>query len=90
MAGVLGALAPWIFLSLLALWVGLVAFVRDIGLASVVASIAAIGVGIWVFATMQDPARPWLAALLLILPLVVIVRHRSNLRRWLAAREKNA
>ena len=86
MAGVLLGLAPLVFVALFSFWGVLVAWKRNIGLASVVTSVAAIGFGVFAAFGAEGEPRPWLAGLLTILPAVVIVRHRSNIRALLAAR----
>lgn len=93
MAGVLCALAPVIFLSLFGVWAALVALRRNVGFASVLTAVAALGVGVWVATQLGRPeteARLGLAVLLLILPWVVIVRHRSNIQSWFSSRGSDA
>jgi len=90
MAGVLLALAPGICLPLLLVWGGLVAWRRNIGLASVGAAAAALLTGIGLAAGSAGTPRPWLATLLIALPVVVIARHRSNLRRIIAERKERS
>lgn len=87
MAGVLAALHPPIFGGLLAIWSICLAILRNIGISSSITALVALAVGVWLLADAPDPPRPWFAGLLLVLPIVVIVRHRSNIRRFLTRTE---
>lgn len=75
-AGVLAILSPFLFGGLLLLW-GLLLWVsRNVGLASSVAAFAAGSMGIVEFFR----GRPYFGGFLLVLAVLVIVRHRKNLR----------
>lgn len=82
MAGVLIALSPIHSGVLVAVWGGALAVLRNVGVSSSLAAAVGLGIGVWILATPQDPARPEFALLLIVLGLLLILRHRSNLQRY--------
>jgi glycerol-3-phosphate acyltransferase PlsY len=82
MAGAIAVLAPGICAALLLTWGVTVAIVRIIGISSSVTAAVGLVIGVWLLASPPDHARPAFAVLLIALSLLVIVRHRSNLRKF--------
>lgn len=85
-AGVLLAFAPWLGVATLATWVIIAAFFRYSSLAAVVAAVFApayyaLGAGVaWAY-------HPAVMAAILVMSLLLLWRHRENIRRLLAGTE---
>jgi len=78
--GVLLAVAPWVAVIATALWLATAAIFHYSSLAALVAAVASVAVA----AILVDPARAGLIALIAVL---VILRHRDNIRRLVAGTE---
>ncbi len=84
-AGALLAVAPWAFAAGLAAWLLVFLLSRYVSLASILAAASAAAAGWVVYG--REPARP---IVLSVLAALVVVRHRSNVRRLLAGTELRA
>jgi glycerol-3-phosphate acyltransferase PlsY len=85
MAGVLAFLDPWTCLLLVAVWGAGIAALRNVGISSSLTAVVAIGLGVWSLSRVSGGARPGLDVVLIGLALLVLVKHRSNIRRYFAA-----
>jgi len=85
-AGVFTWFAPWATLAALGTWVVLFAAFRYVSLASICAAVALMAA---VFLTTNDPLGQGkcLSGLVVLIGLLVIARHRENIRRLLAGEE---
>lgn len=90
MAGALAFLSPWICSALVLVWGISVGALRNVGIASSITSLAALALGGWILLARRTEASPALAFLLVGLSVLVIVRHRGNLRRYFASRAGEA
>lgn len=80
--GALLAMAPWLALVVVVVFVvGIVAW-RTTGKASILASVVLVVVGVVVAATSQWPSMRWPGAWSALLGLIVLLRHHRNLRAW--------
>lgn len=84
MAGALAVLSPWILLVLAAAWAASMAALRNVGISSSITALGALGLGVGLLVVRSDAPSSALALLLIALSLLVIARHRSNLRRYFA------
>lgn len=82
--GILLALSWPVGLTTLAVWIIVVALTRYVSLASIVAGIS-LPISSWFF--LPHPARIWMAAMTLTLAILVIIKHRENIKRLLAGTE---
>lgn len=83
-AGLLLALLPLVFLIVAAVWALFFLTTRIVSVASLAASLA-----LPVSTVLMAPDRPALIGLAIVLGLVSIWRHRSNIQRLLAGTESN-
>ena len=81
--GAIIALDPTLALIAFAVWAGVVAATRIVSLASIAAVVAATAA----CALLRTPPQPMLSAVMIIM-LLVVWRHRSNLRNLLAGTER--
>jgi len=86
MAGALAFLSPWVCAALVAVWGVSVAALRNVGIASSITALSALGLGGGILVVRSAAADVALALLLIGLSLLVILRHRGNLRRYFAKR----
>ena len=82
--GVLIALVPAAALLSLLVFVITVLFSRYVSLASILGSIA---VPIAAFALPHYERSPWLVAVLIVIPAIVVIKHRGNIRRLMGGTE---
>jgi acyl phosphate:glycerol-3-phosphate acyltransferase len=82
--GVFLALAPLAALASLAVFTVVFALTKYVSLASILASVA-----FPVFAMLlpHAPYRPWLVAVILVVPVIVIAKHRQNITRLINGTE---
>lgn len=86
--GVTLVLAPWASLAAAVAFAITVSFGRYVALASVVASLVFAGTEFGILGTTAFSAEHWsLAAFCLLVPVLIIVRHRGNLARLRAGTE---
>jgi len=87
-AGVLLALHPLSFAILISVWVVVTIVVRDIGVASSVAAGVGLAVGIDLIwgGNFVGPRQPIFGALLVGIAVLILFRHRSNIREYWASR----
>jgi len=87
MAGALLALRPDVLLLLAAVWAGSLAVLRVVGIASVTAACAAVVIGGWLLVAGEVAPDSILGAVLCLLGLLVVLRHRSNISAYLSRTE---
>lgn len=96
-AGVLLAYEPWLAISMLVFWGGVLMKIRSVGISSVVAALGGALVGATMMAqvfsfgsilinsgSVEDQRR--LGLTLVIICLLIVIRHRSNIREYREAR----
>ncbi len=81
-AGVMVALAPWILLACLAIWVCIFAITKYVSLASIIASVA-----LPVMAVLTGKSLDFIL-FCAVLCIVGVFAHRSNIKRLLQGEEK--
>lgn len=86
--GVVLVLAPWATLAAFCTFAAVVLATRIISLGSMTAAIAFAGYELWLLSPQPFAAETWsLAAMSLLVPVLILVRHRSNIVRLLQGRE---
>ncbi len=86
--GVVGVLAPWGTLAAFAAFALNFAATRIVSLGSVLAAIVfAVYQGFWLAPDWWSPEKRWLTVFSAAVPLLIILRHRSNLVRLLQGKE---
>ncbi len=89
-AGVLAALDYRLFLGLLLFWGALLAVFRNVGMASTLAALGAMGVGLWLLwnggLLPGERGESAVAGFLLVFSTLVVVRHRKNVAAYLRPR----
>lgn len=84
MAGAVAVLSPWTCALLLGVWGIAMAALRTVGIASSITAVAALAIGVRLLLPGDPAGNAALAVVLIGLSAVVLVRHRSNLRRYFA------
>lgn len=87
-AGVLAALDWILFLALLVIWAGAVAIWRNVGIASSTTALASgiLGVLLWTDRVYERPHPQAIGVYLVGVSVVVLARHRQNLREFFVKR----
>ena len=86
--GVVLVLAPWATLAAFGTFAVVVLATRIVSLGSMTAAVAFGGCELWLLSPRPFSAENWsLAAMSLLVPLLILVRHRSNFVRLLQGRE---
>lgn len=82
--GVFLALAPWVALVALSAFILVLAISRYVSLASIMAAIA---IPISAILLPHTPYSPWILAVIVVVPTIVVVKHHQNIGRLLRGTE---
>ncbi len=82
--GVFLALAPWVAVVALSAFILVLAISRYVSLASIMAAIA---IPISAILLPHTPYSPWILAVIVVVPTIVVVKHHQNIGRLLRGTE---
>ncbi len=85
--GVFLALAPWAALAALGAFVLIFAASRYVSLGSILAAAAFPAFALLIPDALRIQRTPWATAVLFLVPLIVIVKHRQNIARLMSGKE---